>query len=450
MYDLKYAQPLTKKLFDIYVLFTREPFVNIFSQELEFYQSLGGRLIAFISLDKIDNNYSACVLSRDTAKQFRAERIQVDFDSIQDARIWLDQNMAEDAITHHENSHEFFDIFVEMKRKSQPHPTYTNLKEHFAFQAAKKVLQEISYHYKDIDGNFIEQFQSLNGFDARIWELYLFCLFREQLFSFDRMKEAPDFIVEKFSVKIAIEAVIVSRKTPIKEKLDYRTQAEINKQLLNYTPLLFSGALFDKTKKEYWKKNHVKGLPFVIAIADFHDSFSMTWSYPALLEYLYGHTYSYQFDGHGNVVTQSQKINSYIKANGKAIESGFFLNKENENISAVLFSSCATLSKFNRMGVQAGLGNKKSKLVRDVLYHDHDPNAVVPKKLVYAVSEVSNETWSEGAILFHNPYAKIPLNPNLFEDTVAHWFFDEKKAFGIFPAFFPYQNITKNLIIKES
>lgn len=32
--------------------------------------------------------------------------------------------------------------------------------------------------HQDVDGNFIEQVQS-NGFDARIWELYLFATLTE-------------------------------------------------------------------------------------------------------------------------------------------------------------------------------------------------------------------------------------------------------------------------------
>jgi hypothetical protein len=32
--------------------------------------------------------------------------------------------------------------------------------------------------YEDPDGNFIEQFQT-TGFDARLWELYLFAMFCE-------------------------------------------------------------------------------------------------------------------------------------------------------------------------------------------------------------------------------------------------------------------------------
>lgn len=39
--------------------------------------------------------------------------------------------------------------------------------------------------YEDVDGNFVEQFQS-SAFDARLWELYLYAMFVELGYGFDR------------------------------------------------------------------------------------------------------------------------------------------------------------------------------------------------------------------------------------------------------------------------
>lgn len=443
------AISINKKLFDIYLLFTREPFVRFFSQELEYYSNGNGGLLGFISLDLTDNDFSVCILSRDKSKQYRAEKIQVSIPTIEEAREWIEKSMSDDSITFHDNQHEFFDLFAQLNNQKQLHPNFVNLRDHFSQEAAKLAISEISYHYKDIDGNFIDQFQSKNGFDARIWELYLFAFFREQFFSFERAYEAPDFIVEKLTYKIAIEAVIVSRKTPIDTDFEPKSPKEIAEKLRNDMPLLFGNALFDKAKKKYWEREHVKGLPFVIAIADFHDTMSMTWSFSALLEYLYGHTYEHTFDENGNIIVKAIKASNYVKKNGTEIQSGFFLNKENENISAIMFSPCATISKFNRMGKQAGLGNNKSTLIRIGSFHDHTPNADKPTVRVYPVNEDSNETWSEGAIIYHNPNAKISLDPDIFEDSVAQCFFQEGNLINYFPEIFPYNNLTQNLILTK-
>ncbi|MDI9872860.1 glycosaminoglycan attachment site, partial [Flectobacillus roseus] len=77
------------------------------------------------------------------------------------------------------------------------------------------------------------------------------------------------------------------------------------------------------------------------------------------------------------------------------------------------------------------------------------PNADKPKVVIYEVTEDSTETWSEGAIIYHNPNAKIPLDRNVFEDTVAQCFFQDNKLLNFFPEIYPYNNFTHNLIITE-
>lgn len=446
---MKTAIPINKKLFDIFLLFTREPFVQYFTQELEFYSNGNGGLLGLISLDLTDNDYYGCILSRDESKQYRAEVIEASIPTIEEARKWIDEKMSSDSIVFHDNKHKFFDIFQELNQKGQKHPNYDLLKEHISLSSAKEVVKEISYHYKDIDGNFIEQFQSINGFDSRVWELYLFCFFREQFFSFKRNFNAPDYMIEKLNNEVAVEAVIVSRKTDI-NKTDISISVDLQKKLENEIPLLFSNALFDKMKKKYWEKEHVKDKPFVIAIADFHDTMSMTWTSTALSDYLYGYKYEPTFDDKGNLVVNPIKIGNYVKENGTEIPSGFFFQPGSENISAIIFSSCGTLSKFNRMGKQAALGNDKVTLIRMGTYYNHDPNAAVPNVISYKVDESSFETWSEGVIIFHNPNAKNPLNPALFDDRVAQSFFEDKFIYSKMPKYFPYNSFTQNLIPEEN
>lgn len=452
---MKTAIPINKKLFDIYILFTREPFVQYFTKELEYYSNGNGRLLGLISLDLTDNDYYGCILSRDESKQYRAELIVASLPSIEDARNWIDENMTSNSITFHDNSHEYFDLFQNIVNEDKQHPFYKLLKSNIGLTSAKEAISEVSYHYKDIDGNFIEQFQSLNGFDSRVWELFLFCFFREQFFSFKRNFYAPDYMIEKFNQEIAVEAVIVSRKTDFENEL--LSSEEIQKKLENETPLLFGSALaskiskVDKDGKKYWEKEHVINKPFLIAIADFHDTMSMTWTYNALLDYLYGYKYEHSFDENGELIVKPIKIEKYIKPNGTEIPSGFFFQPNSENVSAIIFSSCGTLSKFNRMGKQAGLGSPIPTLIRMGAFYNHAPNADKPNLIHYQVNENSNETWSEGVVVFHNPNAKNPLNPAFFDDKVAQTFFDEddKLIYSKMPKVFPYNSFTQNIIPME-
>ncbi|SBW00847.1 glycosaminoglycan attachment site [uncultured Dysgonomonas sp.] len=444
---MKIAIPINKNLFNILVLFTREPFVRYFSKELEFYRNESGRLIGFISLDYTDNDYYAAILSRDKAKQYRAEKVIASLTTIDEARKWIDDEMASDAITMHDDKSDFFDLFEIIIEEGKLSPYFKILNEHEGYLAAKNVIKEISYHYKDIDGNFIDQFQSINGFDARLWELYLFCFCREQFFSFKRDSYAPDFMIEKLGHEIAIEAVIVGRKdqdTDFLTEYEPKNQEEIEKELKNDMPLKFGSALYSKLKKEYWKKDHVKGKPLVIAVADFHETKSMLWSYPALISYLYGYEYEHYHTEEGQLVIIPVPVKEYTKSTGATVPAGFFFQPDAENISAVINSPTATLSKFNRLGMQAGLNSQKSRLFRFGYRHDHDENAAVPLEFAYEVTQDSIENWSEGISIFHNPNALIPLDPNLFKNVTQHFLKEDGSVLSYFPEFHPYKSMTIN------
>lgn len=445
------AEPINRNLFNIYLLFTREPFVRYFTQELEFFSNGNRSLLGLISLDFTDNDYYAAIFSRDDARQYRAVRIEASIETIELARDWINKKMGEDLIISHEDKSKYFDLFSDKVKNKEIHPYYKVLNENLAFKAAKDVIKEISYHYKDIDGNFIQQFQSFNGFDARLWELYLFCMCREEMFSFKRNSYAPDFIIEKFGKEIAIEAVIIARdkNAPIIDSLDkLKTKEEIDKLTANEMPLKYSSSLTSKLKKKYWEKEHVKGKPFLIAIADFHEDMSMTWSFNSIIDYLYGTKYSFYHEDDGALVIEPEKIKDYIKKTGTKIPSGFFNLPDAENVSAVIFSSIATLSKFNRMGKQAGLGSDKSTIVRMGFCYNHDENASKPNTYSYTVTEDSKETWAEGVSIFHNPNAKIPLDKSLFP-SVAHHNFEDGMIYSDNPDFLPYNSFCQNIITKE-
>lgn len=452
---MKDIQKINRNLFNIYLLFTRHPFVRYFTQELEFYSNLDRRLLGLISLDKEDGDFYTAIFSRDKSRQYRAEKIEHSLSTIKEARDWILNNLTGDSLIQHEEQSQYFDLFKIKVKPKQLHPYFKLLNEEVAFEAAKEVIKEVSYHYKDIDGNFIDQFQSINGFDSRLWELYLFCFCREELFSFKRNSHSPDYIIEKFGKEVAIEAVIVGRnrdKPPHNKgqiDLEYLKNLDnIEQRMINEMPLKFGSPLFDKLKKKYWELPHVQGHPFVIAIADFHEDLSMTWSFSAIIDYLYGTKYTHYHDDKGELIITPSKIKEFTKPSGSTVPAGFFFQSDAENVSAIIFSSIATLSKFNRMGKQAGLGSQKCKIIRSGLCYNHDKNASKPNFFQYTVDESSKETWAEGVSIFHNPNAKIPLDKDLFP-SVAHHEFRDNILYSENPPFLPYNSINQNIVIKE-
>jgi hypothetical protein len=448
-------KPMNPQRFQAYIMFTRRPFIQFIAEELEYYSNEDESLLGLVLLDRIDGDFVFQILARDEVNHYRTFEVETSVDSIAEARDkliarmkWLTQQNVKKV--EQGGTEKGVNLFEDQIPETKQSPYYKLLKNHIGQLAAKQLLLEIEKFYMDIDGNFIEQFQSLNGFDSRLWEIYLFCFFTEELFEMNRTHDRPDYIIAKGETEIAVEAVIVGRKKEPKPFLEkaQKTKEETRNENMNDMPLRFSSALDSKLKKEYWKLPQVSGKPLIIAIVDFHEDFSNTWSFSALLELLYGYKHSFYYDSEGRLVINPIKVEEYIKPSGSKVPSGFFFQPNAEHISAVLSSSTATLSKFNRIGKQSGFGSDKSILIRQGAYHNHDPNASMPLPFSYTVDTNCFETWSEGTSIYHNPRALQPVNPKLFP-SVAHHRFDDGQIISDIPEFHPYFSITRNIIIED-
>lgn len=104
-----------------------------------------------------------------------------------------------------------------------------------------------------MDGNFIEQFQT-TGFDSRIWELYLFTTLHELGFRISAEHAVPDFLIEKASNEIAIEAVTVN-PSKVREEPEFPNNPnEIQELIENYMPIKYGSALYSKLQKILGKR----------------------------------------------------------------------------------------------------------------------------------------------------------------------------------------------------
>ena len=404
-------KPLNPNKADILLLFTRMPMAKLVNKELEYYQSDDEKLIGFVSLDWVDKTFHAMLLDRNSLGQYQFVNTSVDHETIDEARNSLAVLM---------ENYEPDD--------NEIHPNFMRLRNEGFFAAAKRVIEEVGYHHVDIDGNFTDQLQSINGFDARIWELYLWCYFREENFEFDTEHNAPDFMLQKLGEEVAVEAVHIKRTQGIDEQMAQMDFGTVLEKLRNEMPLMFGSPLFSKLKHEYqsqkyWELPHVKGKPLVFAIADFHADMSMTWSFPAIISILYGIEQTAEIDEDGQVTLVNASGNKFIKKRNVEI-APLFLDDQFKHVSAVLFTPCGTISKFNRMGVQAGYGNSSYTLFQVKMCYNHLRNAILPNVFFNVVDENSHETWADGIQIFHNPMAEIPLNPGLFPHAGHHFYKD--------------------------
>jgi len=443
---------LDEKRFNALAAHSRSPAAAYISKELGWFSNDDESILGVLLLDTVDNDYVSIVMARDENGAYRTIDLETSIVTEEEATSWLYGAMKWHTGTGKKvfdqgDPRSKIDLFKPLVSIDKQHPYFTRLANEEAFLSAKSIINEMMPHFIDIDGNFVEQFQSM-GFDARLWELYLNSyLVEEQLF-IDRSKNAPDFMVTKYGKTVAIEAVIVGRKkeNPIsifKEPSGPNTPREIFQEHQDAMPIRFGSPLYSKLMKKYWELPHVSGNPIVFAIADFHDDQSMLWSSTALINYLYGIRHEHHFDDDGQLIIEPTQIETH-KVEGKEIPSGYFFQPNSENISAILFSASGTISKFNRLGRQAGFGSPNVMMLRTGTHHDHDPNATLPKIFNYQVTEKSEETWGEGLSMFHNPNAINPVPEEMFP-SIAHHQFDSGQIVSNLPEFHPYASHTLNM-----
>ncbi len=425
--------------FNLLAGYVRHPGLVLTVEECQWFEAGNERLLGVIARDLTDNDFAYILLGRDRLRRFRAVETNHSFPSQKRARealrVAFAKNMKKKADFFHQGDEvgEPFDAFRPVVPAADLNPAFRQLSTYGVHPSAR-IIQEMLHWYEDVDGNFLEQFQT-TGFDARLWELYLFALFIELGYTFDREFNAPDYLCVGLIGKLAVEATTVNPSDP---PIDLSTITKRD-YYNNYVPLKFGSALYSKLTKKYWEKEHLKGLPFVLAIQDFHEWQSMSWSIYALAEYLFGvrglMTFTPQQEEPDRLLVG---IGEYEKGETK-IPAGFFFQPDAENVSAVIANPSGTIAKFDRMAFLAGFADKGFHMVRHGLcFRDSD----TPEPFTVSVTDGNySEAWVEGLTVFHNPNALIPLPPD-FLPGAGHYFMRDNQVIAELPPFHPIGSVT--------
>ena len=342
------------------------------------------------------------------------------------------------------------DFFTPVVPSHRLNSSFVCLREEEVFSAAKGIIEEMMRWYEYADGNFVEQFQT-TGFDARIWELYLFAAFREMLYTIDRTHRTPDFLCVNSGARFFVEAVTVNATrdftAAIVAEPEINSRADFDASRLHYMPIKFGSPLTSKLKRRYWELPHVAGLPLLFAIQDFSAQGSMVRSRSAFETYIYGYTHHWEHDADGKLKILPHKIELH-QWGTKEIPSGFFDLPDAENIAAVIFSNSGTISKFNRMGLLAGFGSPRLRLERVGFIVDHDPNATVPQQFRRSVNDPNyDESWSEGLDVWHNPRAIQPLDPRALPSVAHHHLLAGGQIENLTPDWHPLGSMTFQTLV---
>jgi hypothetical protein len=290
------------------------------------------------------------------------------------------------------------------------------------------MLEKVSKTFVDVDGNFVEQFQT-KGFDSRLWELYLHAYFESIKLVRDTSESKPDFNLSKATKSLCVEAVTV-HPTQTKGELPasmtpkpFPTEDEIRANA-DLFAIKFGSPLFTKLGFEYWKMPHVTNRPLIFAIADFQETGSMVYTGTALQKYVYGFDHSWEKDEDDKLIVTPLAIDRH-KHGKKNIPSNFFSQPDSENVSAILFSTGGTIAKFGRIGFQNGYRTPSLHVIRNCIMYNHQPDATEPNCFRYELGKTNyRETWGEGLSMFHNPNAKVPVDESLFPDIAHHHLVD--------------------------
>lgn len=399
--------------------------------EVAWFESSDGHLLGLVVRDRTDGDFLGIYLAKDRVERFRQiSQTDAFFDTAEAAAAALVAGapglLARLEAERRQGNEgpapvDFFRLEVPRERL---HPSFATLLDSEGFSPARAIVGAMMRWYDDVDGNFIEQFQT-GGFDARLLELYAYALLVENSFSLSREHAAPDFLAEDILGTIAVEVTTVNptqdRQGNPQPPPEINTSEERRAYLKHYIPIKFAAALTRKLGKAYWALPHVAGKPLVFAIQDFHAAGSMTFARSGLINYLYGYEHDAHHDADGKLVVVATRVAEH-RWGQRTVTSGFFDLPGAEHVSAVIFNSSATLPKFNRIGYVAGFGSRRVRMIRHGTVWNPDPDAAEPIPFAVSVDDPDYaESWTEGLDVFHNPRAAIPLNPEHFPAAVHHY-----------------------------
>jgi hypothetical protein len=447
-------RPLSKIRFNALAGYARQPLALHMAQEVGWFEHGNERVLATLIRDKTDGDYSAIIMARDRNARYRCIHTTPFNKSRRHAEVTMRRKMEQ--VAHQENSDyhqgdeegQPLDFFNPVVPNERLHPDFAKVAQQEGFSSARGIIEPMMHWYEDPDGNFVEQFQT-TGFDARIWELYLFAAFSEMGYHIDRSNAVPDFTCEGLGVEFCVEATTVnaSREGPLASPPSLDTKEGFQAFTREFMPLKYGSALYTKLNKKYLEKENVKGRPLLFAIADFQGGQSMAISRSGLPIYLYGYDYDWHKDVSGKLHIAPRPVEKH-RWGSKEIPSGFFNSPGAENISAVVFNNSGTISKFLRMGMLAGFASPRVTLTRVGMVVDHDPSATEPVWFRHLVNSPKySETWVEGFDVFHNPNALYPVHESLLAGASHHWLLPDKQMQTYAPDWQPLASNTEILVI---
>jgi hypothetical protein len=316
------------------------------------------------------------------------------------------------------------DLFTPIVAPEKQHPNFRRILTPDRI-GERQVVTDWAENFPDRDNKFILEFQTT--FNSSFWEIYLHGLFKAYAFRMDWSKASPDFSLTTPWGEIIVEAVTANaalgalpeweKSTPMTDNVRNKDFWPLNREAI----IRLSSALLAKLKKydsNYRHLSHVPGKPYIIAVAPFEQpDFQHQYDRPmrALLYDDYVDESAYYLNPEKySLGPPSVSLGSVTKPNGRSIDLGIFNNDGWSEVSAVAFSCVATWGKTVAMSTHPAIG-----FVSSAWGTTESGLSAERTSLVGSPSE----TTSDGFQIFHNPYAKTPLDLQVFRrpGVVQHY-----------------------------
>lgn len=312
------------------------------------------------------------------------------------------------------------DLFAPIVEEEKQHPNFKSILKKVP-EEERETLLSWAKNFPDRDNKFIGEFQ--RTFNSCFWELYLHKIFEDYQFTFDWNNSAPDFHLISNSVEFIVEATTANKavderpnewekETPLSNTLNpeaYDHYLDNMNEANRYSIIRLSNGILSKHRKyikDYSLLEHVKNKPFVVAIAPFEQPFfyfQCSRTMMALLYDFYVDEEIHRKNPEKYSFPPTVYLGSVEKDNGAEIPLGFFNDDSMSEISAIIFSATATWSK-------------TKEISRNLIFLSKNEIAM----------EVDKERLEDGLFIFHNPYAKIPLDKSIFrKDRVCQVYLDD-------------------------
>lgn len=320
------------------------------------------------------------------------------------------------------------DLFTPVVSPNKFHPIF-KLSLNPVYGPERQVMLNWAEGFVDRDNKFIREFQTT--FESSFWELYIYAVLKEYGAIVNFSHHAPDFVVD-VTTELCIEATIALPEKDGRPNYGWSIKdipedfSEFNRQ----STLRICNSLSSKIRKyreSYSGLTHVKNKPFVIAITSFDRPLAHFASNRPIVTALYGE----YFDEEMTISSQAKNIvhypvDSVFKNLSTEVSLGYFLDDTFSEVSAVIYTSIATWGK-----VRALADNKNAHSIYQT-FHVNE-GSITPELRVSPKADYF-EHLIDGLQIFHNPYAKHPINKDIFNHPrIAQLYVDHDELITICP-----------------